>query len=567
MGHGVLSRVLEADHEPVPKALVDAVGPRRTCRCYTVNPSIRRAGVTSFGLTSRQTRMLLDPITRHIDFLSGWGWPLLHILWIVGGTLFLLMHERRPVTTIAWLLAFWSLPLISGVAYFLFGPRKLDQQKGARQNAKAAAREHIPSGREEPPAAFLDVELASIARVTRAGDQPSVVPSRAERVELYENGEQLYPALEAVIEAAERTLHLEYYIWQPDGIGTRLRDALARRAAAGVKVRLLTDSIGAKNCTRAFWKPLQEAGAELRTFNPPRLLEPQPGKMNFRTHRKILVADGRTGFVGGINVADDNTRGEAGRGDSEPWRSTHSRIEGRPVRELQRIMLEDWLYGVPMDRVEAGQRMAAGLLGDGSPELPDDLADWFPDIEHSDTGPWVQMVDSGPDEDALDIRDLYLAAATQAQQRLWITTPYFVPDEPVEAALRSAAARGVDVRLIIPEENDSMLVKAAAWNYSKSVAETGTEVYLFQHLMNHSKTLIVDKTFAIVGTANMDNRSFRLNFEVVAAIWDEDINRRLAELFQQDLSRSRRFQPREETDVSALTRLWRNTARLLSPLL
>jgi len=310
-----------------------------------------------------------------------------------------------------------------------------------------------------------------------------------------------------------------------------------------------------------------EAGAELRTFNPPQVLVPQPGKMNFRTHRKILVADGRVGFVGGINIADDNTRGEAGRGNEEPWRSTHSRITGRPVLELQRIMLEDWLYGVPMDRVDAGKRVAEGLLDDGSPELPDDLDEWFPDIEASGTGPWVQVVDSGPDEDKLDIRNLYVAAANEARSRLWITTPYFVPDEPMETALRLAAARGVDVRLIIPEENDSQLVKAAAWNNSKSVTETGAEVHMFQRLMNHSKTMVVDETFSIIGTANMDNRSFRLNFEVVAAIWDEGINGQLADLFTQDLARSRRFDPERDTDVSLPTRLWRNTARLLSPLL
>jgi len=511
--------------------------------------------------------MLFDPLTRQIEFMPSWSWPLLHIVWIVGGTIFLLMHERRPVTTIAWLFAFWSVPVISGLAWFLIGPRKLDRQKGARQSAKTAAREHTPSREERPPEAFMQQALAAIARVTRTGERPSVVPSRADSVELYGNGEELYPALERAIDAAERTLHLEYYIWQPDGIGTRLRDALVRSAASGVRVRLLTDSIGAKNCTRAFWKPLVEAGAELRTFNPPRVLVPQPGKMNFRTHRKILVADGRVGFVGGINVADDNTRGEAGRGNEEPWRSTHSRITGRPVLELQRIMLEDWLYGVPLDRVEAGKRVAEGLLDDGSPELPDDLDEWFPDIEPSGTGPWVQVVDSGPDEDKLDIRNLYVAAANEARSRLWITTPYFVPDEPMETALRLAAARGVDVRLIIPEENDSQLVKAAAWNNSKSVTETGAEVHMFQRLMNHSKTMIVDETFAIVGTANMDNRSFRLNFEVVAAIWDEGINGQLADLFTQDLARSRRFDPEKDTDVSLPTRLWRNTARLLSPLL
>ena len=458
------------------------------------------------------------------------------------------------------------MPLLSGVAYFLFGPRRLDQEKGARQSAKAAVERHAPARRERVPERFDAEPLAAIARATRGRSEPSVVPSRADALELYETGDELYPALERAIEAASDTLHLEYYIWQPDDIGKRLRDALARRAAAGVTVRLLTDSIGAKNCTRAFWRPLKEAGAELRTFNPPRLLEPQPGKMNFRTHRKILVADGRVGFVGGINVSDDNTTGEAGRGDAEPWRSTHARLEGHPVRELQRVMLEDWLYAVPMDRVEAGQRTARKLLTDEGPTLPDDLDAWFPELEEAARGPWVQIVDSGPDEGIADIRDLYFAAINEARARLWITTPYFVPDEPIQTALRTAAARGVDVRVILPQDNDSILVKAAARTYSETIVEAGADVFMFQHLMNHSKTMLVDDTFAIVGTANMDNRSFRLNFEVVAAVWDEGINRRLAELFQRDLARSRRFDP-DEQNSGLVNRLSANTARLLSPLL
>lgn len=510
--------------------------------------------------------MLFDPLTRQIEFMPGWSWPLLHLLWIVGGTLFLLLHERKPVTTIAWLLAFWSIPILSGIAYFLFGPRRLDREKGARQSARRAVEAASPERREDIPEAFAAEPLAAIARATRGNAEPSVVPSRAEAFELYETGDELYPALERAIEAATETLHLEYYIWQPDGIGTQLRDALVRRATAGVTVRLLTDSIGAKNCTRAFWKPLEDAGAELRTFNPPRLLEPQPGKMNFRTHRKILVADGRIGFVGGINVSDDNRTGEGGRGDAEPWRSTHARLEGHPVRELQRILLEDWLYGLPLDRVEAGERTAKELLGDDGPELPDDLAAWFPELDRSASGPWVQIVDSGPDEDVADIRNLYFAAVNEARRRLWITTPYFVPDQPMLTALRTAAARGVDVRVILPEENDSVLVKAAARTYSETIVETGAKVFMFQNLMNHSKTMIVDESFAVVGTANMDNRSFQLNFEVVAAVWDEDVNARLANLFEDDLARSIPFEP-EGGDLGIAARLWSNTARLLSPLL
>lgn len=510
--------------------------------------------------------MLFDPLTRLVDFMPGWSWPVLHVLWIIGGTLFLLLHERKPVTTIAWLLAFWSVPILSGLAYFLFGPRTLDRERGARQSAKQATDRFSPPRREAEPPGFDEQPLAAIARATIGRTQPSVQPSRAEAVTLYENGDELYPALERAIEQATHTLHLEYYIWQPDDIGTRLRDALARRAAEGVTVRLVTDSIGAKNCTRAFWAPLEDAGAELRTFNPPRLLIPQPGKLNFRSHRKILIADGCVGFVGGINISDDNTSGQAGRGNRQPWRSTHARLDGHPVRELQRVLLEDWLYGIPMERADAGERTAKALLSDEGPTLPSDPERWFPDIDESTDGPWVQIVDSGPDEDVADIRNLYFTAVTEARKRLWITTPYFVPDQPMLTALRTAVARGVDVRVILPQENDSLLVKAAARTYSETMTEIGAQVFMFQDLMNHSKTMIVDDSFSIVGTANMDNRSFQLNFEVVAAVWDEDVNQRLASLFTKDLARSVRVDASHD-ELGLAERLWSNTIRLLSPLL
>ena len=512
--------------------------------------------------------MLFDPLTRQLDFVPSWTWPAVHALWIVGATVFLLMHQRRPVTTIAWLLAFWTLPILSGVGYFLFGPRRLDREAEARTAARGHAAGASPERRDAPPEAFeAEQPLAGIARSMRGGDEEQyVAPTRAAAVELYENGDGAYPALIRAMEEATETLNLEYYIWQPDGIGRRLRDALAEAARRGVRVRLVLDSIGAKNCTRAFWRPLEEAGAELRTFNPPRLLEPQPGKMNFRTHRKILVADGRVGFVGGINVSDDNVTGESGRGDREPWRSTHARVEGPPVRALQQVFLEDWLYGLPFDRVEKGERTAKDLLGDGETRLPEDVGRWFPDLSAPSEGPWVQIVDSGPDEPDTDIRRLYFAAIGEARERVWITTPYFVPDEVILTALGAAASRGVDVRIVIPEENDSKMVKAAAETYSETVIGQGAEVFLFQRLMNHSKTMVVDDTFSIVGTANMDNRSFRLNFEVTAGIWDRDVNRRLAALFSQDLARSVRFDP-DKRDNGFAQRLVNNTARLLSPLL
>ena len=509
--------------------------------------------------------MLFDDLTRRIDVVPDSLWTLLYLLWVVGGTTFLLLRRQRPATTLAWLLAFWSLPIVGAVGYFLLGPRRLDDQSELRQGARRVAARAIPKPAETLPERFVEESpFAALARVPRAGGDVEPEPKRAAALELYEDGDEAYPAILAAIGEARETLHIEYYIWQPDVSGTRFRDAAVERARAGVRVRVLVDALGAKSCRDAFWRPLRDAGGEVRSFNPPHLFKPQPGKLNFRTHRKIVVIDAKRAFTGGINVSDNN-RGDT---DAPPWRSTHLRIDGAPALDLQAIFLEDWLYGLSIDEIERGKRDAVELLPgtDSEPELPDDIERWFPETEEANEGPWVQIVDSGPDEKNDDIHLLFFSAIVAARERLWITTPYFVPDAPIESALESAAARGVDVRLVLPEAGDSKLVDAAAATYSRDVAEKGARISLYEPRMNHSKVMIVDDALAIVGTANMDNRSFRLNFEVVAALHDRDVVARLAAMFERDLEHSRDFAPERES-LTLAERLLENSARLLSPLL
>ena len=506
--------------------------------------------------------MLYDALTRRADFAPDALWTILYALWLVASTVFLLHRRQRPSTTLAWLLAAWTLPLLSALGYFLFGPRRLDAESGLRQKARRRAAEAAPPSSEELPAAFVDEQPQSeLARVARSFGDRDPEPRRAAAFELFEDGEGAYPAIERAIGEARETIHLEYYIWQPDRIGTRLRDLLIERARAGVTVRLVVDALGAKNCRGGFWQPLIDAGAAVRKFNPPHPLKPQPGKINFRTHRKIVVVDGQVAFTGGVNVNDEDTAH-----DGLPWRDTHVRLEGRPALDLQAVFLDDWLYGLP---VEARGRRPKGpgeLAGEGDgPPLPEDIERWFPDLPEGD-GPWVQTVDSGPDEQSYDIQLLMFTAIASARRRVWITTPYFVPDEAVLTALTSAAARDVDVRLLLPQDSDSRLVEAAAATYTREVAERGAKVWRYQPVMNHSKAMIVDDGFALLGTANMDNRSFRLNFEIALAVFDERVTGEVAAMFEEDLSRSRAVGPDEEAP-GFVQRMTENAARLLSPLL
>ena len=239
---------------------------------------------------------------------------------------------------------------------------------------------------------------------------------------------------------AQRQIHIEYYIFEPDVIGTRWRDLLTERARAGISVRLLVDAMGSKDCTPAFFKPLIDAGAQVRQFNPALLLKLRPGMLNFRTHRKIVVIDGKQAFTGGINVSAGNSGASSG---GTAWRDTHMEVLGAPALDLQVVFLEDWLYA------GMGQQNFA-LRDQRLIETPDDIAAWFPEPSPGD-GPWVQIIDSGPDESISDIHRYFFAAINLARRRLWITTPYFVPDEPILTALVTARARGVDVRIILPK--------------------------------------------------------------------------------------------------------------------
>lgn len=486
--------------------------------------------------------------------VPGEVWFALYVLWIVSAIVFILLQRRPPTTTLAWLIGFMSLPFVGAIVYFLFGPRRLERRRLRRTLAKDQAAQLVPDAAAEMPAKLADRHwLASLARVGSSnGDGP---PRPAHRVRLFEGGDETYQAIIEAVGRAKSQVHCEYYIYDPDEVGLRLRDALVERARAGVAVRMLVDALGSKGAGSKFWRPLTEAGGEIRYFNPPRWLKPKPGKLNFRTHRKIVVIDGCHSFTGGINITSGNSALSSG---GKAWRDTHVEIVGAPALDLQLVFLEDWLYaGVEDNHDSLNDRTLI--------EAPSDIARWFPPPEPAD-GPWVQIIDSGPDEPVADIHRYFFTAIASARRRLWITTPYFVPDEPIMTAIISAAARGVDVRIIVPRVGDSRLVTAAASTFVDEVAAEGVAVFEYMPRMIHAKTMVIDEELAVVGTANMDNRSFRLNFEVVAAIYDRAVCAQLAEMFSSDLLHCEPVR-RESRSRGFIPRLLASASRLFAPLL
>lgn len=452
----------------------------------------------------------------------------------------ILQQRRSPAATIAWLMVLVFLPVFGYLLYTVIGPRRLERRKLRRRLTRKIVEEALGTLTEiraESPMRYRE-QLAHIA--ISAGEAP---PLRADSIALYTEGIAAYADMIAAVTAATHHIHIEYYIWESDAMGARIRDLLIARAKAGVEVRVIIDATGSYGVRRGFFKPLMAAGAEVRWFNPVSLLGLRRRRPDFRSHRKLIVCDGRIGFTGGMNLSDVHTSEFAG---ATAWRDTHVRIDGSAVRSLQRVFVEDWMYSANIT-------------------LPFDEA-YFP--APTTTGhQLVQVVASGPDLSVFAIHKMYFAAINQATHRVWITTPYFVPDEAMLAALVSAAMRGVDVRVIVPAKGDSKLVDLAARSYFPDLLDVGARLFEYTPRFVHAKTMVVDDDVAVIGTANFDNRSFRLDFEIAAVVYGHELNARLASTFMTDLESCTRVRRVAFDRQPFFTRLGQSGARLLSPLL
>ncbi len=470
-------------------------------------------------------------------FWLGWAWTLSSVIL----TTWIILQRRSPVSTLAWIMVLNLLPVLGLVVYAYFGPQRIKRQRLRRWHKKAAlmSQEEIAMLRAEQPDA--PAWLHQHARLIAA---TSGLPmSSAHSVDILPSGGATLDALLAEIDTARSHVHLEYYIFEPDETGGRLLQALAAKSRQGVHVRLLVDAIGSPRLLsrrhRRLLHDYADAGGEFAVFHPTRLDRLRP-LVNLRTHRKIVVIDGHTGFVGGINVTDDEN--EQIHPD-HAYRDTHLLIRGGAVRWLQYVFLRDWHYaeGDPPAREED--------------LLPEQIPGLLP----------VQIVTSGPDSDTEAIHRAMIDALNLARERVWLATPYFVPTESALNAITNAAYRGVQVKLIVPERSDSRIVTAAARSYYQELQAAGVLVFEYRGRMFHAKTLLVDQLYGMVGSANFDNRSFRLNFEVAAVVLDRAFNEQLAEMFEDDLSEcllvplDRRSPPHQ--------RLFEAVARLASPLL
>jgi cardiolipin synthase len=462
----------------------------------------------------------------HLKLYLTAAWAV-YLLWLGS---WIVLQKREPVATLSWLISLAALPYIGFFIYYLLGPQRIHRQRLRRTRAKA----RLPAPAEGFRPSAEAIELARLAQATTG-----LPPTTATAARLLIDGGAKYAALLRDVAAAREAVHLEYYIFYPDRTGTALRDALVERARAGVKVRLLLDAVGSAKTPARFFDALVAAGGELAWFHPSQVLQvwKRPW-VNLRSHRKIVVIDNRIAYTGGINITDEEDEGLR----EDAYRDLHLRVEGDVVGSLQLVFIEDWAYAT------------------GEPPLP--LPAPPPVRGHVQ----VQVLVSGPDSSWEAIHRLHVAAIHGAVRRVWLATPYFVPGEAARMALTSAALGGLDVRLLVPRQSDSKLVTLAARSYFDELLAAGVRVYEYGPRMLHTKALLCDDGLAIIGSANFDHRSFRLNFEVSLMIHDAALCAELATLMDHECAASGCVQADRARPLFR-TRLPEALARLVSPVL
>lgn len=471
-----------------------------------------------------------------------WIFIVLYVAVIVGIMLTVLMDNRQPAKTIAWVLVLLFVPVVGIVLYIFFGQNtrkmKLISGRSLDQLSKRSMLEFVEQRNLRMPEYF-----SSLVRLFT--NQSLSLPFKDNAVEFYTDGYQFFPALLQAIKGATNHIHLDTYIIADDPLGRLVSDALIAKAREGVEVRLIYDDVGCWRVPERFFDRMRQAGVKVRSFMPVRF-PAFTSKVNYRNHRKVCVIDGTQGFIGGMNIALRYVKGL--HGGTLPWRDTHMRLRGSVVYALQRAFLVDWYF---VDRT---------LINDHRyyPPMP-----W-----HISNDSLAQVVTSSPIAQWPDIMQGYVRILLEAKRYVYMETPYFLPTEPVMFAMRTAALAGVDVRLLIPRRSDAWLIQLASMSYVTETLEAGVKVRLYEKGFNHSKLLVADDQISTCGSTNIDFRSFENNFEANVFFYDRQTALRIKGIYMRDEDCSINFsEARELHHRPYMHRFVESLLRLLSPLL
>ncbi|MFC2097086.1 cardiolipin synthase [Bacteroidota bacterium] len=467
------------------------------------------------------------------------------LLTILFGVVIVILENKNPIKTISWILVIIFLPIIGIILYLYFG-RNFRKKKffNRKEVTDAISFDLLADNQliELNQKKFLKNEKLKskrhIMKLLINNNRALVTENNI--IKVLNNGKQTFSSIIFELENAKYHINLEYYIIEDDNIGNKIKDILIKKAKEGLIVNVIYDDIGSWSLSRKFILALRIAGVNIYSFMPVKTYF-FANKVNYRNHRKIIVIDGKIGFVGGLNIADRYLREDK----SDLWRDTHLKLEGDAVKSLQSVFLMDWFF------------VSGNVLN---------VKKYFPE-HHVEKHHLVQIAASGPDSDWASIMQAFFIAITTARNYVYISTPYFLPNTSIMTALKTVVMCGVDVKIILPEKLDSFMIRLSSQSYIEELLEVGVQIYYYHKGFTHSKLIIVDDVFSSVGTANMDIRSFDQNFEINALIYDEEIAVGLKNDFIDDLKNSYLITYKKFVDKSIFRRFIESVARIFSPLL
>jgi cardiolipin synthase len=450
------------------------------------------------------------------------------------------MSSRTPQGSIAWAVSLVTFPYVAVPAYWIFGRNKFNGYVLAHQDQLKELDDIIRQANDQV-AVNTEFSRVQTRAITGAEKMARLPLTGGNKTTLLVDGDATFTSIFEGIEAAEDYILVQFYIVRDDNLGRELQSRLIEKARNGVRVYFLYDEIGSLGLSGDFSAKLRDAGVDIHPFHS-RKGSGNRFQLNFRNHRKTVVVDGKVAWIGGHNVGDEYLGKNAKSGH---WRDTHARIEGPAVLAAQLAFVEDWHWSTD------------ALLGDLS---------WTP-RQASDGEAAVLVIASGPADKMETASLMYTQAINSAIDRIWIASPYFVPDDAIVQALQLAGLRGVDVRILIPEKSDSKLVTLAAYSFFNEISAAGVVFYRYQTGFLHGKVMLIDDNVATVGTANFDNRSFRLNFEITSLVIDSKFASDVEEMFEQDFAESRIMESDEFDNKSFWFKLAVRTSRLAAPVL
>lgn len=455
----------------------------------------------------------------------------------------LILENRSAQNTLLWIYVMILFP-VAGYFFYLFSGQ-LYLKGYLYKNKRTRDRdqwEKLMRNEESRDLSFLiENQMCFASYAKNASLTPITTRSRAK---ILKNGPETFSEIKTELRKAEKFIHLEYYIFRSDRLGKEIIDILIDKAKQGIEVLFIFDAAGSMNLAGKDIKEMQDAGIKVFPFSPLKYGFFNQ-KFNFRNHRKIVIIDGEVGFVGGLNVGVEYL----GEDDSIGfWRDTHMMLTGEAVYTLHNVFLLDWEY-------VSGERVLEKHLAVKKPEEADELDGA------------IQVVASGPDTQQGIMSDFYYTMMSCATKSIWIATPYFVPDEAIRTALRVAAAKGIEVKIMVPEINDSYLTQYASRSYFGELLRNGAEIYSYKKGFLHQKVIIVDGNLATIGTANMDMRSFHLNFEVNVFLFGTSSIRDLVAHYEEDMEESEKISPVQYYKRGLWERTKESFARLFSGVL